>query len=274
MIALVAVRVARADKGEGLKQGALLGAVMGVGLSTKLTTIFAIPVVVVLVWGHRSSWRERLRFAGAFLVLCLALGSWWYLRNLYLYRDPFPNFAGGMGTEEQLRTTLLLDPFGQGLRIVGNALSVVACSSLVPEFAWTFGGFVSHALVKATVGGLAGAVVMIYLVFALLRRKQGDVQVTQSLWLPGLLGGVLAVLMVLQFALFEDYRGISSGGRYVVQSVAWLMLVVLGAGERLGALVPSRPQRTVLTALMLVASVTGGVVWLHMLGRWYAIIQG
>jgi len=273
VIALVAVRVARADEGDGLRQGALAGVVMGVGLSIKLTTIFAIPAVLALVWARRSNWPQRLRFAAAFIGLCLAVGSCWYLRNVYLYREPFPNFAGPMGNEERLRTAMLLDPFGEGARIVRNALVVLSSATLVPEFSWAQTGFMRISTAQFTVRAVGGALLLIYLVFALRRAGTACARISGPVLTAALVAAVCVVLMVLQFGFIEDYRGITTGGRYVLQAAGWFLVIVLGAGERLAAVLCSRIARTVATAVLLTGSLAGGLVYLYTLVGWYATIH-
>ncbi len=273
VIALVAVRVARADEGDGLRQGALLGAVMGVGLSVKLTTIFALPAVLALVWARRSNWPQRLRFAGAFIGLCLAVGSWWYLRNLYLYREPFPNFAGAMGNEERVRSALLLDPFGEGARIVRNALVVLSSATLVPEFSWAPFGFMRISTAQVIVRAVGGALLLIYLVYAVAGRGRERSRLGRLLLGVAALAVASVVVMVLQFAFTDDYRAIT-GGRYVLLAAPWFMVLVLGAGERLAALIRSRIARIGVAGMLLTVSLAGGVVYLYTLVRWYATIQG
>jgi hypothetical protein len=78
----------------------LVAALLGLGLDTKYTAIFAIGAVAVLVFWRARAWRvERWRAAlwqvGLLVAVALLVGSPWLWRNLFLTGDPlFPYHLG------------------------------------------------------------------------------------------------------------------------------------------------------------------------------------
>jgi hypothetical protein len=76
-----------------MRTAAALGALLGMALLTKLTTLFLLPLtalVFAVVW-----WRRRgqdggtvLRAALLTLLVMLAVSGWWFVRNAQLYGDP------------------------------------------------------------------------------------------------------------------------------------------------------------------------------------------
>lgn len=69
----------------------LLGALVGVAAMSKLSGLALAGVagltLLILAWRARSFW-SLIRWGLIVGVVALAVGGWWYLRNLYLYGDP------------------------------------------------------------------------------------------------------------------------------------------------------------------------------------------
>jgi hypothetical protein len=96
----LAQELARPAEGRSdLLRPALLGAVAGLGLLTKLSALMPIAAgaVVLFAEGPRRGWSRALRSALAFGGVAALLGGWFYLRNLagygYLYPYGLPVHA-------------------------------------------------------------------------------------------------------------------------------------------------------------------------------------
>jgi 4-amino-4-deoxy-L-arabinose transferase-like glycosyltransferase len=66
--------------GSRRSEALLAGAAVGLGIGVKLTTVFALPTLVLLAWSRGR--RGLLEFAAASLVVFAALGMWGFVRNL------------------------------------------------------------------------------------------------------------------------------------------------------------------------------------------------
>lgn len=78
--------------GVTLRRTLVLGAILGIGLLTKTTCILLFPVALaacIIAWSRgRSSARSALGYLGIALVVGIAIGGWWLIRNRILYGDP------------------------------------------------------------------------------------------------------------------------------------------------------------------------------------------
>lgn len=235
-----------------------LGLLMAVALWTKVTTVYIAPLVVLLLWRGLPRWTERLQFAALFAAVAIGLGCWWYVRSYTLYGTPFPNFAGGMGNEEQLRTLLLYDPFGQGWQVLMNALGTLGVAILAPEFSWAPTGFLRPVTVDLWLRLLVGVGLTILLVHALPGKKRPR-PVLGGRLLAFAAGGVaLEAAEVLYFAFSSDYRAVSVG-RYMMLAAPWFLLLLVGVGERLAALL-ARPAARLAGALAVLLVLGGACV--------------
>lgn len=71
--------------------GISLGVLLGLGLLTKLTTLFLgglAAVAFVVIWRRQPDRRSLLRAAMLAAGITVLISSWWFLRNLQLYGDP------------------------------------------------------------------------------------------------------------------------------------------------------------------------------------------
>jgi hypothetical protein len=102
-----AVRFMRSDA--HWSRWAALGGLAGLGLLTKQSTLLLLPLVLLgIVWQGKSMTllrRKTLADGGAFLVVALGVGGWWYVRNAVLYNDP-------MGLEPHFVSQVPLTQFG------------------------------------------------------------------------------------------------------------------------------------------------------------------
>jgi 4-amino-4-deoxy-L-arabinose transferase-like glycosyltransferase len=78
-------------RGQTVRDGLLLGVLLGLGALTKLSVLALLPVTAIGLtydaW-RRRTWRTWL-INGVFIIGCMALlAGWWYWRNWTLYGDP------------------------------------------------------------------------------------------------------------------------------------------------------------------------------------------
>ncbi len=70
-----------------------IGVVSGLAILTKAQGLFLLPIIVILglmIW-RRQSWKQArlsVRNAGAALLIALAIGSFWFVRNQMVYGTP------------------------------------------------------------------------------------------------------------------------------------------------------------------------------------------
>lgn len=87
----VLVLLSALHRGQTIWDGLLLGALLGLGVLTKLSVLALLPVTAVaLTWDawRRRTWRTWL-MNGVFIFAMLALiAGWWYWRNWTLYGEP------------------------------------------------------------------------------------------------------------------------------------------------------------------------------------------
>lgn len=80
-----------------------LGIVLGLGLLTKKTLLFTVPVIVLILayvaWRHRPQRQTVLRYGALLLVIALLLGGLFFLRNYRLYGE-------WLGTQMEKRTLI------------------------------------------------------------------------------------------------------------------------------------------------------------------------
>lgn len=237
----------------------------------KLTVIYCAPAVVALVWWHQRGRAERVRFALVFGLVMLAVGCWWYVRCGLVFGDPFPNFAGQMGTEARTQALLRHDLFGAGLDFLLRATRDIARACLLPEFLWPVwrggAGLVSLALVR----GLVLLTAVCYLAFALLGAGRPS-RLSARVAAPAALALALACAMVMYYAVTKDLRAITSAGRYMLTAAVWGALLVAGAGERLALLLTSPGVRVAVLACVLLVALLAAAGFQWLLSAWYGAI--
>lgn len=79
-------------RGLTARRAAVLGILVGLAVLSKtsaLALFFGIGAALCWqAWRERLSWKTLAATLGLYLALALAVGGWWYARNLWLYGDP------------------------------------------------------------------------------------------------------------------------------------------------------------------------------------------
>lgn len=76
---------------QGKRNTAVLGAVLGLALLSKLSALALVPLVglaVALRWWQTRNWQEMVRDSAVIFSVAAAVAGWWYGRNWLLYGDP------------------------------------------------------------------------------------------------------------------------------------------------------------------------------------------
>jgi hypothetical protein len=87
----VAVLLRSLQRGQTVRDGLLLGILLGLGALTKLSVLALLPVMAVALtydaW-RRRTWRTWLINGALIFGLMALIAGWWYWRNWTLYGDP------------------------------------------------------------------------------------------------------------------------------------------------------------------------------------------
>lgn len=149
------VMVVRLNRGRvGWPDGLLLGALCGLALMTKLTSLILLPPLGVLFVAcalRKGEARRSVVAAGVALVTILGMTSWFFLRNRALYGDLFGEqahaavfAANALPPEELVQHITRVFP----VRLMQSLLGTLGKLTLTPPawFAWFAGGVALLAL--------------------------------------------------------------------------------------------------------------------------------
>lgn len=79
------------DRPASMSQPALLGALTGLAVLTKITALFLVATIpcylLYLAAKRRFRWSQALRQSSVFGTGCVAVAGWWFVRNLHQYHD-------------------------------------------------------------------------------------------------------------------------------------------------------------------------------------------
>ncbi len=159
----------------GLRAVAIAGACTGLLALTKYTVLpFCLAAglaVLAIAWRHRQGLRHVLVHLAVFTLVALAVGGWWYGRNVMLYGRLFPTTDQMLGTTTHTRVVMrdgstdmiamLFIPQGQlywKLALTGAFTHMWSPSDWLPEGArptmYTVGGAILLASLIGLIVGL------------------------------------------------------------------------------------------------------------------------
>ncbi|MGC9358636.1 MAG: ArnT family glycosyltransferase, partial [Anaerolineae bacterium] len=79
-------------RGLSLRYVALTGALVGLAALAKTSALLVAPLAGAAIlwagWREERSWAEILKLLVLYTAIALAVGGWWYARNILLYGDP------------------------------------------------------------------------------------------------------------------------------------------------------------------------------------------
>lgn len=256
-------RIARSESPPGAREGAWLGATLGLAALTRLTALLWLPAaLVVLVFAGRRGARPAVL---AFLVCFAALLAPWMARNQIAYGAPVvrtfyrPLLEGITLGEYLANPQQPIQPRGFPQRIVVTPLDTAlwyAATAWLPfwlvQFYLPGGPRAGGAWQALFLLADAFALVLLFLHASRARREKapGDPAGRALLWAAACAPAACA-LVVLQQQLYVDWNVLFSAGRYLVAAAPASALLFLFA---LSTLVPARGQRAaagVLAVLML-----------------------
>jgi len=229
----------------------ILGVVLGLGLNVKQTAfaLVAVSVIVLAVAPGAASWKRRAGWIAAAVALAVALGGWWFLRNLATYGKPFvyPFFE-----------PLLQLPEPQRSAVLSAMPARVFLFSLVPVDA-----MVPYADIPALLRLFASLafLALIGFITAFARRRRARMPRYEVVSLGFWVLTCAAVLAGLIWnALKVDWRMGTSGGRLLV---CVLPLVMMASAPGLSALFGERRASQIALAAisLLVLAVNIYAIW-------------
>jgi len=223
------------------QDAAIAGALVGAGLIIKQTTLFALPIALVVLVLRSSpgqkSWRMVLTFAAFFLLA----GIWWPLHNVIVSGQPFPNYA--LHPADQPSTLQDMMTYPDGWYLLRGWTRNILASAAVPDWVWAEGMMNQAPALAATqvvmlLAAIAALVVLRRAYGGELAGQAGEVARRDALcvW-ASLLAGAALWAGIIWFCISVDYRA-QSGGRYLLNALPYLV-VLLGVALR----PPSRLSR-------------------------------
>jgi 4-amino-4-deoxy-L-arabinose transferase-like glycosyltransferase len=209
----------------------LAGAVVGLAVLAKTTTLFLVPLGVLIEWRTR-----RWQAAAAFAAAVVAVSGWWFARNIALYGDLFAwklqvNAAYAVVRPERLSAGFVREmlvhlfrsywgAFGDGARIT---LAPSLYCALAVLCALAVAGAVRRFGARRWVGGVAGGFFLWIVAWPMARRwlwhwiAPGTSEVVGSI-------GIVAVSGVIAAWLPGD-----SGEGTTPRSAWWMLWAALAS---------------------------------------------
>ncbi len=194
-----------------LRQAALLGILIGVGVWVKQTTLFVVPVAVWTVWAIGEP-KQRLPRLGAFALAGLLAGCGWPLRNHAITGQWFPHYAA---VQHQAEVTA---------GVLANPLTLLSWTKLMlqtgflPDWADLLLPPVLAVIVSVS---LAVALIACFVVGL---RDHSD-PVARRLRGMSMAALLTLVAALLQYAAFSDWR-VQIGGRYLLNGIPWVLTLL------------------------------------------------
>lgn len=231
-----------------LRDWAVLGALTGFGILTKLTVLpVAVGAVCVLAWFERRNGWQMLLGLACFSCCVLAVSGWWLIRNLQLYGDPTAMSAFVKLRQQWCSTQLWSSDF---IALLAHGV-----------FSSYWGNF-GHLTIPMSRWAYRGAYVVM-LVCLVASSWSGWKQWPQ--WSQGVRRGTWLLIIATAVNLaalvrFAIYR-VGAEGRYLLPSYAAHALVVAVAILALGQSFLKHPVRNS-RRLCLMTSFVGLVMWI------------
>ncbi len=212
-----------------------LGALCGLGLWVKQTTIFLLPLALFSAW-RLSPPERRVRHVLCLLGLFLALGVWWPLHHVLKGRGPFPVFMPVPEWQDNRVIYWITHPM-LTLAVVHTIATTSLLSAILPD--WAFRGpfqLLTRSHFGLLVFALLCLVALGYALYATQAERRKKPPRDQPL-IPrhaialGLAALCIIIAGIVWFALRRDYRG-QVGGRYLFNGALWGALIAVGSFER------------------------------------------
>jgi 4-amino-4-deoxy-L-arabinose transferase-like glycosyltransferase len=228
-------------------RAALLGVVIGLSLLAKLTSLYLLPLVALVLllpclrerrWPRRGEW-----LCGALVLgLAAAVSGWWYVHNVRTYGDPF-----ALGPQRELFWRMAIPEGGARAWITGHFL-VAFLGSLLGNFGW-------FAVATHPAAALCGVLLLLiaaagWLLWRAGRGPRGDIAPGAARMLR------LALLLVLAQFFVYNLRVTGPDSRYVFGALGPLALLV--AAGLLCAWRAAAARRGALLGALLVATLPLG----------------
>lgn len=234
-----------------------LGVLVGIGLLTKVSTIFLaglVPLMFIIqgVWVQRVPLTVLVRRLIAFALPALLLGGLWWLRSISVYG--FPDLFGlrqhDLVVTGQPRTAELIDQIGF-IPYLGRALQTTF-NSFWGQFGWM--GVPMPAWIYTLLLILCALALTGLLWRSLTHRPAPD---RRLLWLPLLFTLLLAVLQYLYYNLVF----LQLQGRYMFTGlIPFALFIVLGV-DRWRAAIPRLPALLTLLPFLLFIPLDLYLLW-------------
>ncbi len=243
VVALGLVQLVYRKRPPRWQEAAIIGALVGAGLLIKQTTLFALPVALLVIWMCYRPQRARRQALLTFAAFFLLLGIWWPLHSFMAAGELFPNYAPHPSDQGSTFHEMMTYP--DGLILLRFWTRNILAGTVAPDWLWVEGLADQEVLLAVGRVFVLLAVVAALVVLRRAYRSKVETNVAGALrrdvlcvW-AGLLAATALWAGIIWFCISVDYRA-QSGGRYLLNAVPYL-LVVLAVGLR-------RPGRQVSVA--------------------------
>lgn len=235
----------------------LLGLTIGAASLIKISALIAV-VPAVIAWAYLARGdrpRGWLRDVGITVGVALAMGVWWYVRNIIYYGSPFIHTTAPYGSA--LENALASGNFGflAWLTIKNTFLSTWIQRGWLPggPAEWAFYGVIGVLLLAAVVG---------WILRSRDAEEHGEMPATRRQGAMMAAALIAAVLLGQQSAFWLSDVEFNAGGRYVLMAMAGMLHLMITGWS---TLVTRR------TLVIIFACFAAALVVVDLLSAWHIV---
>lgn len=250
-VALLLLQKALAAERVRAAQWLWIGLAVSLGMLSKVTAIWLLPVVAVVIWARwrreeRREWRTLLAMVGPVVVPLLVLVGGWLLYNFTHFGVLMPERVLDRRYLPMGVSTIFFLPFARNL-LIHTIVATIPLSVVAPF--WLLRGYVPNqlAMVLLILHALPPLLAVLISGYGQRRHIRERPEVHEALLLACVLGGLAAWFVAVQAVLHDWNTGLYAG-RYAIDAAPACALI-WAAGIR--KLIPWHKPRVVVLVVWL-----------------------